>query len=157
MTAAAHSLADLAAEEEELQLPGFTNDDAWELGCALRATARAEGAPVAIEISRNHSRLFATALPGATPDNASWIERKTRVVNRFGHSSLHVRQASLEKGTTFEAEFGLDPARYAAHGGAFPILVRSVGPVGVVVVSGLPQVEDHRMVVAALRAHLSAR
>ena len=30
----------------------------------------------------------------------------------------------------------------------------SVGPVGVVVVSGLPQLEDHRMVVAALRAHL---
>ena len=157
MTAAAYSLADLAAEEEELRLPGFTNDDAWELGCALRATARAEGAPVAIEISRNHARLFATALPGATPDNASWIERKTRVVNRFGHSSLYVRQASLEKGTTFEAEFGLDPALYAAHGGAFPLLVRAVGPVGVVVVSGLPQVEDHRMVVAALRAHLSAR
>ena len=59
-----------------------------------------------------------------------------------------MRQASLEKGTTFEAEFDLDPALYAAHGGAFPILVRSVGPVGVVVVSGLPQVEDHRMVVA---------
>ncbi len=79
------------------------------------------------------------------------------MVNRFGHSSLYVRQASLEKGTTFEAEFDLDPALYAAHGGAFPILVRSVGPVGVVVVSGLPQVEDHRMVVAALRAHLAAR
>jgi uncharacterized protein (UPF0303 family) len=28
-----------------------------------------------------------------------------------------------------------------------------VGPVGAVVVSGLPQVADHRMVVAALRAH----
>ena len=51
--------------------------------------------------------------------------------------------------------FGLDPRLFAAHGGAFPILVRSVGPVGVVVVSGLPQVEDHRMVVAALRAHLA--
>jgi uncharacterized protein (UPF0303 family) len=50
--------------------------------------------------------------------------------------------------------YGLDPRHYAAHGGAFPILIRSVGPVGVVVVSGLPQVEDHRMVVAALRDHL---
>jgi uncharacterized protein (UPF0303 family) len=76
------------------------------------------------------------------------------VVNRFGHSSLYVRQASRERGTSFEEEFGLDPLRYAAHGGGFPILVRSVGPVGVVVVSGLPQVTDHRMVVAALRAQL---
>jgi uncharacterized protein (UPF0303 family) len=155
MTASLYSLADLAAEEEELQFTRFTNDDAWELGSALVAAARAEGAPVAVEISRNHHRLFHVALTGATPDNASWIERKTRVVERFGHSSLYVRQASLEKGTTFEAEFGLDPASYAAHGGAFPVLVRSVGPVGVVVVSGLPQVDDHRMVVAALRAHLA--
>ena len=37
---------------------------------------------------------------------------------------------------------------------AFPILVRGVGQIGVVVVSGLPQVEDHRLVVATLRARL---
>ncbi|MGY2066054.1 heme-degrading domain-containing protein [Blastococcus sp. SYSU DS0619] len=148
------SLADLAAEEAELQLTSFTNDDAWELGSALVAAARRAGAPVAVEITRNSHRLFAVALTGATPDNASWIERKSRVVHRFGHSSLYVRQDSIERGTTFEAEFGLDPTRYAAHGGAFPLLVRDVGPVGVVTVSGLPQVDDHRMVVGALREHL---
>jgi uncharacterized protein (UPF0303 family) len=155
MTDAFVPLAELAAQEEELQLPGFTNDDAWELGSSLVATARERRLPVAIEISRNQQRLFHVALPGAVPDNAHWIRRKSRVVHRFGHSSLYVGQASREKGTTFEDEFGLDPALYAAHGGAFPILVRSVGPVGVVVVSGLPQVEDHRMVVAALREHLA--
>jgi len=155
MSDAPYSLAQLAAEEEELQFSAFTNDDAWALGSALVDAGRADGAPVAIDITRNGHQLFHAALPGATPDNDSWIRRKTRVVHRFGHSSLYVRQASIERGTTFEAEFGLDPARYAAHGGAFPILVRSVGPVGAVVVSGLPQVADHRMVVAALRAHLA--
>jgi uncharacterized protein (UPF0303 family) len=148
------SLTDLAAEEEELQFGSFTNDDAWELGSALVAAARRASAPVAVEIARNGHRLFSAALTGATPDNASWIERKSRVAHRFGHSSLYVRQASRERGTTFEDEFGLDPARYAAHGGAFPVLVRGVGPIGVVVVSGLPQLEDHRMVVAALRSRL---
>lgn len=156
MTSFPYSLADLDAEEEELQFSSFTNEDAWELGSALVASARADRAPVAIEISRNHHRLFHVALTGTSPDNATWIERKTRVVNRFGHSSLFVRQASLEKGTTFEEEFDLDPALYAAHGGAVPIIVRSVGPVGVAVVSGLPQFDDHQMVVAALRAHLAA-
>jgi uncharacterized protein (UPF0303 family) len=148
------SLAELAAEEEELRFDGFTNDDAWDLGSALVAVARRDGAPVAVDVSRHGHQLFHAALPGTSPDNDSWIERKTRVVHRFGHSSLFVRQASVERGTTFEAEFGLDPARYAAHGGAFPVVVRSVGPVGAVVVSGLPQLEDHRMVVAAIRAHL---
>ncbi len=155
MTAPFPSLADLAAEEDELQFTSFTHDDAWALGSALVTQARERRLPVAVEISRNHHRLFSAALTGATPDNASWIARKSRVVNRFGHSSLYVGQAAREKGTTFEEEFGLDPARYAAHGGAFPVLVRSVGPVGVVVVSGLPQVEDHRFVVAVLRAHLT--
>jgi uncharacterized protein (UPF0303 family) len=148
-----YTLAQLAAEEEELQFSGFTNDDAWELGSALVAAGREQGLPIAVDISRNRHQLFHASLPGTTPDNDSWIQRKTRVVDRFGHSSLYVRQASIERGTTFEAEFGLDQERYAAHGGAFPIIVRSVGPVGAVVVSGLPQVADHRLVVAALRAH----
>ena len=149
------TLAELAAEEEELQFPSFTNDDAWELGAALVAAARRLALPVAVDISRNRHQLFHAALPGATPDNDSWIRRKARVVNRFGHSTLYMRQASLERGTTFEEEYGLDPLRYAAHGGGFPIVVRRVGPVGVVVVSGLPQLEDHRMVVTALRDRLA--
>jgi uncharacterized protein (UPF0303 family) len=157
MTDAFPALAEIAAEEQELQFRSFTNDDAWELGSALVAVARRDGAPVAIEISRNSHRLFHVALPGATPDNASWIERKTRVVQRFGHSSLYVRHASIERGSTFEQEFGLDPQLYAAHGGAFPVIIRDVGPVGAVVVSGLPQLDDHRMVVAALREHLDSR
>ncbi|NEK56430.1 heme-degrading domain-containing protein [Geodermatophilus sabuli] len=155
MADTAPSLAELAAEEEELQFAGFSNDDAWELGCALVAAARRDDAPVAVGITRHGQRLFHAALPGTAPDNDSWMARKTRVVDRFGHSSLYVRQASIERGTTFEAEFGLDPARYAAHGGAFPVRVTSVGPVGTVVVSGLPQLADHAMVVAAIRAHLA--
>ena len=145
------TLAELTAEEDELQLSRFTNDDAWTLGSALVTRARAEGLPVAIQVSRHSHQLFHAALTGATPDNDSWIERKAAVVHRFGHSSLYVGQRSREAGTTFEAEFGLDPQGFAAHGGGFPLIVRDVGPIGVVVVSGLPQVEDHRMVVAALR------
>jgi uncharacterized protein (UPF0303 family) len=150
-------LAELAAEEAELQLTRFTNDDAWALGSALVARAQREQLPVAIEVSRHSHQLFHAALPGATPDNDSWIARKAAVVHRFGHSSLYVGQRSRETGTTFEEEFGLDPQRFAAHGGGFPLIVRDVGPIGVVVVSGLPQVEDHRMVVAALRDLVTAQ
>jgi uncharacterized protein (UPF0303 family) len=145
------TLAELAAEEDELQLARFTNDDAWTLGTALVTRARADRLPVVVDISRHSHQLFHAALTGATPDNDSWIQRKARVVHRFGHSSLYVGQRSREAGTTFDEQFGLDPQQYAAHGGGFPLLVRDVGPIGVVVVSGLPQVEDHRMVVAALR------
>jgi uncharacterized protein (UPF0303 family) len=148
-------LAELTAQEEELQFASFTAEDAWDLGSALVARARRGNLPVAVDITRNRHQLFHAALPGATPDNDSWIRRKTRVVNRFGHSSLYMGEFARAAGTTFEAKFGLDPQRYAAHGGAFPILLRSVGPIGVVVVSGLPQLDDHRVVVDALRTHLA--
>src|SRR3954453_17317309 len=140
------SVAELAAEEQELQFNSFTNDDAWDLGCALVAAARERAAPVVVDVTRNGHQLFRAALADSSPDNDTWIARKQRVVHRFGHSSLYVRQASVERGTTFGAEFGLVPTQYSRHGGAFPVLVRSVGPVGVVAVSGLPQLEDHRMV-----------
>jgi uncharacterized protein (UPF0303 family) len=151
------SLDQLAAEETELQFSAFTEDDAWTLGSAMVATARAAGAPVAIDVTRHGHQLFHAALPGSSPDNDRWIERKRRVVDRFGHSSLYMRVLCEEDGTTLEDKFLLDGREFAAHGGAFPLLIRGVGPVGTVVVSGLPQVEDHRMVVAALQDHLAGR
>jgi len=151
------SLAELAGEERELQFATFDNDDAWALGLALVDAARERQASVAIDITRNGQQLFHADLPGTAPDNDAWIERKTRVVHRFGHSSLYMGQLCREQGTTLAEKYGLDPGRYAAHGGAFPIIVRSVGPVGAVVVSGLPQVADHRLVVAVLRAHLAGQ
>ena len=148
------SVAELAAEEDELQFTSFTNDDAWELGTALVECARRQGAPVAIDISRNHHRLFHVALPGATPDNdcGSSARHASCTASATARSTCGRRSSSA--GRRSRRRSGLDPQRYAAHGGGFPVLVRSVGPVGVVVVSGLPQLEDHRMVVAALRAHL---
>jgi uncharacterized protein (UPF0303 family) len=148
------SLDQLAAEEAELQFSAFTEDDAWALGSTLVATARAAALPVAVDVTRNGHQLFHAALAGSSPDNDRWIERKARVVDRFGHSSLYMRVLSELDGGTFEDKFLLDGRVFAAHGGAFPLLVRGVGPIGTVVVSGLPQVEDHRMVVAALREHL---
>ena len=149
------TLEEVAAEEAELQLPGFDEDDAWEVGSALAATARAQRLPVAVDIRRHGHQLFHAALRGSSPDNDRWVERKARVVDRFGRSSLYIGLLCRRDGTTLEDKFLLDPREYAAHGGAFPLLVRGVGPVGTVVVSGLPQLEDHRVVVAAMRQHLA--
>ena len=148
------SLTQLAAEEDELQLRRFTNDDAWVLGSALVARARAERLPVAIDVSRHSHQLFHAAMTGATPDNDAWIARKRRVVERYGSASYLVGSRFRAKGTTFEESSRLDPDTYAAHGGAFPITVAGVGVIGSVTVSGLPQVEDHRLVVEALERFL---
>ncbi|MER7686878.1 heme-degrading domain-containing protein [Streptomyces sp. NPDC097610] len=146
----APEIAELEAQERRLTLPHFTHDDAWALGTLLVELARERSAPVAIDIRRGGQQLFHAALPGSTPDNDAWIDRKRRVVERYGCSSLLVGSRFRAKGTTFEDSSRLDPDTYAAHGGAFPIAVEGAGVIGTVVVSGLPQLEDHAMVIEAL-------
>jgi uncharacterized protein (UPF0303 family) len=144
---------ELLTQEAELQFERFDNDTALALGQALVDAARRDSLAVTVDVRRGEQQLFHAALPGTAADNDAWIERKNRVVRRFGHSSFYVGR-QLE-GTTMEEKFLLDGTRFAAHGGAFPVIVRDVGVVGTVTVSGLPQAEDHRLVVAVLRAFLS--
>ncbi|MEV2228891.1 heme-degrading domain-containing protein [Streptomyces phaeochromogenes] len=146
----APTVAELEEQERRLTLPHFTYDDAWALGTLLVELAREQGAPVAIDIRRAGQQLFHAALPGSTSDNDAWIDRKRRVVERYAASSLLVGTRFRAKNTTFEDSSRLDPDVYAAHGGAFPITVTGAGVIGTVVVSGLPQLEDHAMVVEAL-------
>ncbi|MGV9565247.1 heme-degrading domain-containing protein [Streptomyces sp. NPDC003480] len=157
MTTAAPGIPELEAQERRLTLTHFTYDDAWALGTLLVELARARSAPVAIDIRRGGQQLFHAALPGSTPDNDAWIDRKRRVVERYGCSSLLVGTRFRAKGTTFEESSRLDPDVYAAHGGAFPIAVQGAGVIGTVVVSGLPQLEDHALVVEALERFKESR
>jgi uncharacterized protein (UPF0303 family) len=110
---------------------------------------------VTISIRRNGQRLFHAALPGTSADNDAWIDRKSRVVDRYGHSSFLVGTQFRAKGGSFEEHSRLNPDEYAAHGGVFPVLVRGVGPVGTVGVSGLPQADDHAFVVEQLEIFLA--
>ncbi|MFC5676223.1 heme-degrading domain-containing protein [Aeromicrobium endophyticum] len=150
-------LDELEAQEARLVLESFDETDAWELGSALREAALAGDLPVAISVRRNGQRLFHTALPGASADNDGWLDRKCAVVDRYGRSSLRVGEQFRVAGRTFESDSRLDPSRYAAHGGAFPLIVRGTGCVGTVAVSGLPQRDDHRLVVETLTAFIARR
>ncbi|WP_432018473.1 heme-degrading domain-containing protein [Streptomyces sp. 1222.5] len=150
----APSVEELQEQERRLVFRRFTHDDAWALGSLLVELARERRAPVAVDIHRAGQQLFHAALPGSTPDNDAWIARKRRVVERYGASSYLVGARFRAKGTTFEDSSRLDPDTYAAHGGSFPVHVENVGVVGAVTVSGLPQIEDHRLVVEALERFL---
>ena len=144
----------LVAEEAELQFARFTLDDAWELGGRLRAAAAEAHLPVAIAIWFGPQRVFHAALPGASADNDAWLDRKHRVVERFGRASMLVGEEFRAKGEDFDVHARLDPREFAAHGGVVPIRIRDAGIIGAVGVSGLPQLADHDLVVAQLRAYL---
>jgi uncharacterized protein (UPF0303 family) len=145
----------LEEQERRLTFDRFDNTDAWALGCLLVELASGRDLPVAVDIRRGRQQLFHAGLPGSVADNDAWIARKVRVVERYGESSYLVGRRLAVKGGELDAGMGVDPARYAAHGGAFPVRVPHVGVVGVVTVSGLPQADDHALVVEAIEAFLA--
>lgn len=147
-------IAQVERQERDLRFATFTNDDAWELGCLLVRLATERGLPVTVDVRRGTQQLFHAARPGTSADNDSWVQRKVRVVERFGTSSFLQGLRARAKGTTFAQAHELPLQEYAAHGGAFPVHVEGVGVVGVVTVSGLPQADDHALVTEAVRTFL---
>jgi uncharacterized protein (UPF0303 family) len=144
--------ASLEAEYAELHFPRFAEAEAWALGQKLVELARA--APVVINIRSADRVFFHAALPGSAPLNDLWARRKSNTALLFQLPSFLVGARNRENGHTL-ARNGLAEADYADHGGALPIRVMGVGVVACATVSGLPQAEDHALVVAAIQAILA--
>ena len=145
----------LIAEEARLVLPMFDEATALALGTILVDLARAENLPVVINIRTADRTLFHAGLPGSAPLNDAWARRKSNVALMFQKSSLLVGTMLREKGARL-ADEGLSELDYADHGGAVPIRVVGVGMVAVATVSGLPQRDDHALVVRGLDALLQS-
>lgn len=147
-------IALLRKQEKIAVFPSFGEEMAFDFGSAVYAIAREQRAPVVVNIRTPNRALFHAAMPGSAPDNDHWVHRKSNVVLRFHQSSLLYGELLAEKNRAVGPEWGLDPLEYASHGGSFPIRVANFGVVAAVTVSGLPQVDDHRMVVEALGSFL---
>lgn len=140
--------------EELLQFNCFDENTAWQIGSSLRAQAEANSWPIIIDIRKGDDVLFFTALPGTAPTNADWARRKRNFVNILQISSYQIsRKAAL--GENLLEMMALDPRNYTPHGGSFPIRVRGTGMVGTVTVSGLPQRDDHKIVVDTIASFLN--
>ena len=146
-------IAAVAQQEKELLFPAFHNDTAWNLGLTLRNLALARQHNIVIDIRRfgqPHQQLFYFAFLGTTPDNQRWVQRKCNVVARFHRSSYGLGLYLKQNNLTFADRYNLPEADYATHGGSFPITIVGSGIIGSVTVSGLPQRDDHNLVVEAL-------
>lgn len=144
----------IRAQEAAIVFERFDEDEAFRLGMVLRERAVAGSMPIVIDIRTWDRQLFFCAMPGTTEANEDWVRRKINVVRRFGRSSYRASLEQNREDGLFAPRYGLDPADYVPAGGCFPIRVGNAGMIGAVTVSGLPEREDHAMVVDALCAHL---
>jgi uncharacterized protein (UPF0303 family) len=138
----------IAAQSPIWHLTSFSNSDAWTLGNILVDLGKS--LPIVINIRTPNRTLFHAALHGSQALNDRWAQRKSNTCLLFGEPSFLIGLRNKEKGETL-ARHGLSTDDYADAGGSVPIVVGGI-TAAAVTVSGLPQAEDHALVIRAMQA-----
>ena len=147
----------LLVEEQSLILPSFSSTEGLEIGEIAKSLGLLRNLPVAIEVRLGDWIVYHASLPGSKPENDWWIARKARVVMLKHHSTLYERVSAQERGVDWHKENNLLDETHAIHGGGLPLITKDKGFVGVLLISGLPQVEDHLLGVEVLTEFLARK
>ena len=156
MTTGGFSSKGLLEEEAVLKLPSLTNTDALEIGEIAATLGKQRKLPVAIEVRIGEWVVFHASLEGSKPENDWWIGKKSRVVMMKQHSTMYERVLAEELGINWYKENKVEDDTHAIHGGALPLITPS-GFAGILIISGLPQVEDHLFAVEVLTEFLARK
>ena len=157
MTTGNFSSAQLLKEEQTLVLDDFNNSLAIEIGEIGVQLGRERKLPIALEVRIGEWTVFKAALTGSKPENDCWINRKARVVAMKHHSTIYERVLAEENGIDWHKENKVEDETHAIHGGGLPLITKKDGFVGTLIISGLPQVEDHLLGVEIITEFLARR
>jgi uncharacterized protein (UPF0303 family) len=149
--------ANLLNEEAVLILPSLTNLDAVEIGQIATEIGIERKLPIAVEVRIGDWIIYHVSLPGSTPENDWWMSRKARTVKLKQHSTMYERVSAEERGVDWHEENNLLDETHAIHGGGLPLITKNDGLSGVLLISGLPQVEDHLLGVEVLTEFLARK
>jgi len=147
----------LLQEELLLTLPALDVAGAIEIGEIAKSFGTQRSLPIAVEVRVGDWAVYHASLPGSTPENDWWIGRKARVVKLKKHSTMYERVSAQERGVDWHKENNLLDETHAIHGGGLPLITKDDGLVGVLLISGLPQVEDHLLGVEVLTEFLARK
>ena len=147
----------LINEEQILTLPSLDLAGALEIGEIAKSLGQIKNLPIAVEVRLGDWIIYHASLPGSTAENQWWIDRKARVVLLKHHSTIYERVSAEERGVDWHKENGLLDETHAIHGGGLPLITKHEGFVGVLLISGLPQVEDHLLGVEVLTEFLARK
>jgi uncharacterized protein (UPF0303 family) len=156
MTTGGFSSKQLLDEEQILKLPSLSNNDAIEIGQIAVTLGSQRKLPIAIEVRIAEWIVFHASLEGSKPENDWWINRKVAVVMLNQHSTMFERVSAEERGVDWHKDNGVTDETHAIHGGALPLITEE-GFKGILIISGLPQVEDHLLAVEVLTEFLARK
>ena len=146
----------LLKDEKNLSLKSLNNHDAIAIGQIAVTLGNQRKLPIAIEVRIGEWIVFHASLEGSKPENDWWINRKVAVVMLNQHSTMFERVSAEERGVDWHKENGVTDETHAIHGGALPLITEE-GFKGILIISGLPQVEDHLFAVEVLTEFLARK
>jgi len=147
----------LLNEEQMLTLTSLDLTEALEIGEIAKSLGQVRNLPIAIEVRLLDWIIYHLSLPGSTPENDWWMARKARTVMLKHHSTMYERVSAEERGVDWHKENNLSYETHAIHGGGLPLTTKNEGFVGVLLISGLPQIEDHLLGVEVLTKFLARK
>ena len=147
----------LLVEEQILTLPSLSTAEALEIGEIAKSLGVARNLPIATEVRLGDWIIYHASLPGSTSENDWWMSRKARTVMLKHHSTMYERVSTEERGVDWHKENNLLDETHAIHGGGLPLITKDDGFTGVLLISGLPQVEDHLLGVEVLTEFLARK
>jgi uncharacterized protein (UPF0303 family) len=147
----------LLDEEQFFTFDNLTPANALEIGEIAKSLGVLKSLPIAVEVRLGDWIVYHVSLPGSTVENQWWIDRKARVVTLKHHSTMFERVNAEERGVDWHKENNLLDETHAIHGGGLPLITKNEGFVGVLLISGLPQVEDHLLGVEVLTEFLARK
>ncbi len=157
VTTGGFSENDLFEEEQLLTLDSLDVKCALEIGEIAKSFGVMQDLPIAVEVRIGDWTIYHASLPGSTPENDWWMSRKARTVMLKHHSTMYERVSAEERGVDWHKENNLEDETHAIHGGGLPLITKNEGFVGMLLISGLPQVEDHLLGVEVLTEFLARK
>jgi len=151
------SSKNLLDQEKQLKAKKLDLLDLIDMGQIALEIGLARKLPIAVEVRMGNWIVYHASLPGSTSENQSWLDRKARVVLLKHHSSLYERVSAEERGVDWHKENNLLDETHAIHGGGLPLITRDKEFVGVLLISGLPQLDDHLLGVEVLTEFLARK
>ena len=156
-TTGGFTTTELLNEEQILTLPSLDLTSALEIGEIAKSLGQVRNLPIAVEVRLLDWIIYHASLPGSKSENQWWIDRKARVVMLKHHSTMYERVSAEERAVDWHKENNVEDETHAIHGGGLPLITKNEGFVGILLISGLPQVEDHLLGVEVLTEFLARK
>ena len=151
----------LERQEDLLRFDSFTDEDARRLGNILADIAAENPAPTTVRVTIGDTVVFQYTDSPEADVRLGWVTRKYNLIRKTGHSSMHACVRNRKLGEL--ADKAAQEDVYGFGCGGFPIRLKDEpiteenkisSIIGCAALSGLPDPQDHDLVVRALEQYL---